>query len=349
MAVRDALNDNAYEMLRMDNVRDTVDLTISGWNRTTIADGQWLQDHAIGPLSARDVYLADQIDETNSAVDLLRSVLDDAGIGTLTGDVGFGYSLKPLNNHLNPYAQYLPATMSFGTYPISLVSRGVGDSVVPPYAVTYTTFGPAVSELGGIDGVSDNSLGGVLTLHNGNAQAFQLAFTDAGMWYRKLAGVSGEAHFDNADAAYITTAADFKKVPTDAISESDLNSKLDDYYKKTETSSSDAITTALDTKLDKTTFASYTADMPTKDYVNDASAHACTAAVDEITAKNYATKDELTGYIPTATENLPNSAVMNVKLTTMLDGATTTATKSVSAWLQEIVNTINELSTTTTV
>ena len=40
----------------------------SKWNRQTVADGSWLQKYTLNPLSARDVYLAEQIDKGTSAL-----------------------------------------------------------------------------------------------------------------------------------------------------------------------------------------------------------------------------------------------------------------------------------------
>lgn len=58
-AVRDALFNNSWPINDEDGIEQDTDLTIIPWSRTTVADGQWLQNHAIAPLSARDLYLAD--------------------------------------------------------------------------------------------------------------------------------------------------------------------------------------------------------------------------------------------------------------------------------------------------
>lgn len=346
MAVRDSLNNNAYEMYSMDNVLDSVDLTVSAWNRTTVADGQWLQDHAIGPLSARDVYLADQIDDANAAIADITATLADAGIST-SGNDAVGYAIKPLNNLLYPSGRYEEHTMSLAGLPISLVSTGVNDSAIPPYTVTYATFGNAAAEHSGID-VADDMLGSVLTLHNGDETAYQLAFSDKGMWYRALTGGdTKQAATDAVNASYIANAPAFVQIPTDAITETKLNAALSDYCKKDETYTTTYIDTALDDKLASATFDAYIATAPTTDSVNDAAKSAYTSAKDYGDAM-FAVKTDLNSYLATtAAETAYASKMVNIEV---LDDAPAISggEQSVSAWLLEIVNKINELAAAST-
>lgn len=345
MAVRDSLNDNAYEMYSMDNVLDSVDLTVSAWNRTTVADGQWLQDHAIGPLSARDVYLADQIDATNASIADITASLSDAGISTSGTGQAVGYAIKPLNKQLYPSAEGdIPPTL--GDLPISLVSSGVDDPVISPYTVTYMTFGPATIERGGVD--VSNMLGSVLTLHNGVKTAYQLAFSDKGMWYRTLTGEDVKQVATSATtASYIFNAPAFVQIPTDAITETKLNDTLTAYCKKSEVCATADIDTALTNKLNTTDFYAYIADAPTTTSVAAAAAGAYTSAKDYVD-KNFATNDTLTSYV-TLDHAETAYASNSVDLEVSADApAITGGEKTVSAWLQEIANKINELATTST-
>ena len=50
----------------------------SKWNRSTVADGSWLQKYTLSPLSARDYYLASAIDALGSATDDNISALSAA-------------------------------------------------------------------------------------------------------------------------------------------------------------------------------------------------------------------------------------------------------------------------------
>lgn len=346
MAVRDSLNNNAYEMYSMDNVLDSVDLTVSAWNRTTVADGQWLQDHAIGPLSARDVYLADQIDDTNAAIADITATLADAGISTTSGDA-IGYAIKPLNNQLYPSGRYEAHVMSLGGLPISLVSTSGDDSVISPYTVTYATFGNDAVERGGIN-VADNMLASVLTLHNGNGNAYQLAFSDKGMWYRALTGGdTKQAVTDAATVSYIPNAPAFAQIPTDAIIETKLDAALSDYCKKDETYTTADIDAALNNKLDSADFDIYTKNAPTTAYVNEASSAASAAAKDYGDA-TFAAITALNSYLTTAAaETAYASKMVNIEV---LDDAPAISggEQSVSAWLLEIVNKINELAAAST-
>lgn len=226
MAIRDAFNDNAKEMYRMDNVLDSVDLTVTGWNRATVADGQWLQDHAIGPLSARDVYLADCIDNVSTSVDGIRQTLNDMGIGS--GESGantLGFNVKPLNNRLENKSQWLDGTMQWSEKPISLVPSGIGDDMVPPASLTYMTFGQGASKAGNIT-LGDNEIAGLLQANIIDGQAYQLAFTKAGLYYRSLTGSHGTTSFEAGDAQVVNEPGNFSALPFGAMTKTEA----DNYY-----------------------------------------------------------------------------------------------------------------------
>lgn len=75
MALRDELESYNHDLIvgsGTDTVLiDGVQFQVEPWDRTTVADGRWLQQNAIGPLSARDIFLANTIDEVASAVNEL--------------------------------------------------------------------------------------------------------------------------------------------------------------------------------------------------------------------------------------------------------------------------------------
>lgn len=53
------------------NLNADADRKVEEWNHYTVADGEWLNDHDILPLSARDEYLAEEIDKLTDRVDVL--------------------------------------------------------------------------------------------------------------------------------------------------------------------------------------------------------------------------------------------------------------------------------------
>lgn len=75
MALRDELESYNHDLIvgsGTDTVLiDGVQFQVEPWDRTTVADGRWLQQNAIGPLSARDIFLANSIDDVASAVNEL--------------------------------------------------------------------------------------------------------------------------------------------------------------------------------------------------------------------------------------------------------------------------------------
>ena len=54
------------EEMHVFNNGSTARLKISAWNRDTVADGYWLNTNTIRPLSSRDEYLAEKIDEISA-------------------------------------------------------------------------------------------------------------------------------------------------------------------------------------------------------------------------------------------------------------------------------------------
>ena len=70
----------------------------SQWNRSTVADGSWLQKYTLSPLTARDYYLASAIDALGSATDDTTSALSAA--------------ISSVSSIHDEYIHYLSATIS---------------------------------------------------------------------------------------------------------------------------------------------------------------------------------------------------------------------------------------------
>ena len=70
----------------------------SQWNRSTVADGSWLQKYTLSPLTARDYYLASAIDALGSATDDTTSALSAA--------------ISSVSSIHDEYINYLSATIS---------------------------------------------------------------------------------------------------------------------------------------------------------------------------------------------------------------------------------------------
>jgi hypothetical protein len=90
MALREELDNYNAEIVvgpEDDPQVTNAQLAVEEWNRTTVADGAWLQQNAIGPLSARDIVLANAIDDTNDALAELSGKMADVD----------GRSLKSIN------------------------------------------------------------------------------------------------------------------------------------------------------------------------------------------------------------------------------------------------------------
>lgn len=216
MAVRDELENQNYQMKKMDGTTAEVDLTVSSWNRATIADGQWLQDKTIAPLSARDVYLADRIDEVSSSVATISEALADAGVTDGTGIAGF--KVKSVNRLLDNDG----GMSAFEGVPVSIV--GTNDSnTVTRDSLTFTTFSKDSENIDGID--EFDGIGGIIQGNTQDDAAVQIAMTPEGVYYRHVNGTTATTAFsdeDDATANYVTDPESFKKLQESLIAGTDL-------------------------------------------------------------------------------------------------------------------------------
>lgn len=170
MATRSAFKDNSYAINNDEgNYTEAVDLTIEPWNRQTVADGQWLNDRAIAPLSARDVYLADCIDATNSMVYNLTERVNSLDV---TGEGYRAVSLVSLNRAADPNATALTSMISN----TDAIVPAEGNYYVPSGSFSYFTI--------------DN--GGIIQANLDVGRSLQLKFTTAGAAFRTVAGEVGD-------------------------------------------------------------------------------------------------------------------------------------------------------------
>lgn len=236
MATRSAFLDDSYQMYRMDNVLDSVNLNVIGWNRATVADGQWLQDNAIGPLSARDMYLADCIDDIWGSVNSINQTLDNMGAET-TGVNTFGFTMKSVNiaQAESPSAAYLPNNVNWDRKQVSLVTTGVGDTYMTPGSISLLTFTNASEKINGIDaeGLGDN-MGALLQVNTTANEAYQLAFTPNALYYRRISDVDGQtvplpAGHAGTNLFYKENPPDFSAFPLGAMTEQQIDTKLAGY------------------------------------------------------------------------------------------------------------------------
>lgn len=200
MAVRDALKDDAYEMYGMDDDIQSVDLSVWPWNRATIADGQWLQDHAIGPLSARDVYLADCIESANQSINNIEGILQNIGISTgESGANNIGYANKSLHTHIcGPTT--LTSQSGWDGKSIALVPKNASDSACTPGSISYLTFN---SNAQGTTGLPEGfASAAVIQANMYSADAYQLAFTPLGLYYRHINGNTAQGMDPQTEHSY---------------------------------------------------------------------------------------------------------------------------------------------------
>lgn len=126
---------------------------VEPWNRTTIADGLWLQENAIAPFSARDILLANEIDKTNERV----SSIENSGLD--------GRELDPITRRVYSADQY-----GNGPYWPNNNYRLLPDGdKVPAYSLIYMPNNPAIGE------------GGVLSM-NSKTKSYQIIMNDNGMY-----------------------------------------------------------------------------------------------------------------------------------------------------------------------
>lgn len=184
MALREELDNYNAEIVvgpEDDPQVTNAQLAVEEWNRTTVADGAWLQQNAIGPLSARDIVLANAIDDTNDALAELSGKMADVD----------GRSLKSINGRFFSGG----AEIWQGSDP-AIVPDGTG---VKNDEAIYVP-------------VSD---GVILSLNDNAGHAHQLKIKENEIGYRYLAGAStaeGQGTIPGTKYKYDTQASDFKSV-----------------------------------------------------------------------------------------------------------------------------------------
>lgn len=187
MALREKLDNYNAEIVigpEDDPQVTNAQLAVEEWNRTTIADGAWLQQNAIGPLSARDIVLANAIDDTNDALSALSAQMEGQD----------GRSLKSVNGRF----------FSGGE-----AWEGSKDAVVPDG--TYVK-NDEVIYVPQSDGV-------ILSMNDNDGHAHQLKIKENEIGYRYLAGAStaeAEGTIPSAKYKYDTEAGDFRSLVMNA-------------------------------------------------------------------------------------------------------------------------------------
>ena len=174
----------------------TVDLSAAPWNRTTVADGWWLQNRTNSAFSARDIYLANRIDEINDNIANIHS--------------GYINSLMSMNNAIysaNDYWDGLPPT----------IAPSNTSKPAPSNTLTYMTVGED-TDLGteDISLINDRTciIQGNLTENSFN----QILMNTNGLFYRSVSGdtvnsVTGEK-IDNYDL--LETDTQFSQILDDS-------------------------------------------------------------------------------------------------------------------------------------
>ena len=181
MALREELDNYNAEIVvgPEDNPQVTnAQLAVEEWNRTTVADGAWLQQNAIGPLSARDIVLANAIDDTNEALSELS--------GKMTGVDG--RSLKSING------RFFSGDEAW---------EGSKDAVVPD--------GSFVNKDEVVYIPKNNEA--ILSMNDDGGHSFQLQLKPNEIGYRYLAGSNTAAgQGDYGAYKYDTQASGFRSV-----------------------------------------------------------------------------------------------------------------------------------------
>lgn len=85
----------------------------SQWNRSTVADGSWLQKYTLSPLTARDYYLASAIDALGSATDDSISALS-AAISSVSSihDEYINYISATISGDISGYIDYISGSVT---------------------------------------------------------------------------------------------------------------------------------------------------------------------------------------------------------------------------------------------
>jgi len=132
-------------------------LHVEPWNRTTIADGLWLQENAIAPFSARDIMLANEIDKTNERVsELEEAATDGREVRSFSPRVWSGDDTSWHNIH---NTRVIP-----------------DDELIPKNSIMYMPMVYSSSTHG------ETSEGGVLSMNSKN-KSFQLEINETGVFW----------------------------------------------------------------------------------------------------------------------------------------------------------------------
>lgn len=188
MALREELDNYNAEIVvgpEDDPQVTNAQLAVEEWNRTTVADGAWLQQNAIGPLSARDIVLANAIDDTNDALSALSAQM--SGID--------GRSLKSINGRF-----FSGGSENWQGSDPAIVPDGTG---VKNDEVIYVPQN---------DGV-------ILSMNDDAGHAHQLKIKENEIGYRYLAGTStaeGQGNIPGAKYKYDTQAGNFRSLVMNA-------------------------------------------------------------------------------------------------------------------------------------
>lgn len=188
MALREELDNYNAEIVvgpEDDPQVTNAQLAVEEWNRTTVADGAWLQQNAIGPLSARDIVLANAIDDTNDALAELSGKMADVD----------GRSLKSINGRF----------FSGG----SEIWQGSDPAIVPDGTSVKNDEVIYVPQNDGV----------ILSMNDDAGHAHQLKIKENEIGYRYLAGAStaeGEGNLPDAKYKYDTQAGNFRSLVMNA-------------------------------------------------------------------------------------------------------------------------------------
>lgn len=214
--VRDALWDNALDLVNGDGFVEETDLTIIPWNRTTVADGQWLQDHAIGPLSARDVYLADEIQKNVDAIDSIKTTLVDYGMvaGSASGSSGAAVNLVNAGGvrTINYKAVGDNSESDWGDKQTSIVPGSESEAGAPAFTLGYMTLGNASQAVDGAEQIT-NGRSCIIQGNCAKGNANQLLMLPNGVYYRSLTTTSPQT-MSQYGLSYDSNNVSFAKLMT---------------------------------------------------------------------------------------------------------------------------------------
>lgn len=187
--IRNKLFDNAVDLADEDGYIDEVDLTVQPWNRTTVADGQWLNDHAIKPLSSRDLFLADCIDAANLQIETISANLASIGVGgDGSGSSGTNGIVAGKLGRSN--ATFSDNSNNMSEMSVARVPGGLADTVQPAYSLQYFGFGPQARGAENLTGSITQNKNAIIQANMNTGIASQIALTPSGMYYRGIESLS---------------------------------------------------------------------------------------------------------------------------------------------------------------